>query len=235
MLNDFEKLHCPFVRKIFPISQEDFKQYRYEYNIRTPELYLAINEVNSGYEWVFEDKETIAVEKLDGSNFCIRTENSYVVEVQNRDNIIETSLKLNKVNGFYLGAMEGILSAIKKGYLKDNYIQYGELLGPEIQGNPYKLDKHILYPFEKTIGSLRYKSFNNYEPTYENLSNWFKTHLKSLFYSRVHNIPIKDCDIFSEGVIFYNFKRKEQGLVYRAKLRRDMFPNYYDKIIIPGI
>ncbi len=34
-------------------------------------------------------------------------------------------------------------------------------------------------------------------------------------------------DTMAEGVVFYNLRRKEEGKIYRAKLRRDMFDWYY--------
>jgi len=40
-----------------------------------------------------------------------------------------------------------------------------------------EIDHHIWYPFEKAIGSLKYKSFNKHEPTFENLRSWFKDYL----------------------------------------------------------
>ena len=35
--------------------------------------------------------------------------------------------------------------------------------------------------------------------------------------------------VFAEGVIFYNLKRQERGEVYMAKLRREMFPWFYEE------
>jgi len=45
------KIECPFVRK--------------EINGK----YLVINEINPGYEWVFEDDSVMAIEKLHGTMF----------------------------------------------------------------------------------------------------------------------------------------------------------------------
>jgi len=37
----------------------------------------------------------------------------------------------------------------------------------------------------------------------------------------------------AEGIVFYSLKRKEEGKVYRAKLRRNMFEWFYsDRIKI---
>ena len=37
-----------------------------------------------------------------------------------------------------------------------------------------------------------------------------------------------DEKVFAEGVVFYNRQRQAQGLSYMAKLRRNMFPWYYN-------
>lgn len=233
MLTDFPKLECPFVRKNFLISKEHYEKVKQKTHLRSPELYLAIDEVNPGYEWVFDDPDTITVEKLDGTNVKLRTEDGRLAEVQNRLNVIDF-YKVIGVSKFNLALLEGIFGAIAKSHVTNNAEMAGELIGPDLQGNPYQLTKHVWYPFERTIGSLQYKSFKKYPATFENLSAWFEWNLKSLFASKIHDTPFTDTNIFAEGVIFYNLKRKEQGLTYMAKLRRDMFDWYYDIEIIDG-
>jgi len=39
----------------------------------------------------------------------------------------------------------------------------------------------------------------------------------------------------AEGVVFYNFKRRDEGQVWMAKLRRDMFPWYYQNVEIKNV
>lgn len=226
LLTDFPKIECPFVRKIFLINTEDFKKHGSMLKLRAPEVYLVTPEVNPGYEWVFDDPETIAIEKLDGTNVKLKTENGRLIALQNRKNVLDP-LQIMKGKSFII---EGIFMSIQKGYVVDNQEQAGEVIGPKLQGNPYRLDQHIWYPFEKAIQHLRYKSFHHHERTFENLNAWFKDHLKSLHHSkRVGH----ENSIFAEGVIFYNLKRKAENKKYMAKLRRDMFDWFYsDKIEI---
>ena len=132
-----------------------------------------------------------------------------------------------KGNAFII---DGVFMAIQKGYVADNVEQAGEVIGPKLQGNPYQLDSHIWYPFEKSIAHLKYKSFHEHERTLANFSAWFKDHLKSLHHSK--RVGYENA-IFAEGVVFYNLKRKAEKKSYMAKLRRDMFDWYYsDKIEI---
>lgn len=243
MLTDFPKIECPFARKTYQVNNQDFKKHGNKLKLRTPEVYLVTSQINPGYEWVFQDNDTIAVEKLDGTNIKLKTENGRLVVIQNRKNVIDP-LQVLKGNPHII---EGVFRAIQKGYVEDNKEQVGELIGPKLQGNPLKLDNHMWYPFEKAMTSLRYKSFNNHERTFENLSSWFKDHLFSMHYAKRQGFmgrhkgskdgPIlfgKDEEpVFSEGVIFYNLKRRDEGKTYMAKLRRDMFDWYYsDKIEI---
>ena len=219
-LSDFPKVECPFIRKLYPVEAEGFKKHGRRLQLRKPEVYLATPEVNPGFEWVFDDPDTIAVEKLDGTNVKLQTENGRLIALQNRKNVIDP-LQLLSGKAFII---EGIFMAIQKGYVEDNIVQAGEVIGPKLQGNPYHLNSHIWYPFEKAIKHLRYKSFHKHEPTYDNLSGWFKDHLKSLLHSKASGYENAD---FAEGVIFYNLKRKADGQSYMAKLRRDMFEWYY--------
>ena len=87
-LSDFPKVECPYIRKTFNVNKDDFKQHGASLKLRSPEVYLVTPEINPGYEWVFEDPDTIAVEKLDGTNVKIKTANSRLIALQNRKNII---------------------------------------------------------------------------------------------------------------------------------------------------
>jgi hypothetical protein len=229
ILSDFPKIQCPFVRKIYKVNKEQWKKFGARLELRVPEVYLAVNEINPGYEWVFADKETIAVEKLNGTNVKIFTEKGRLISVQNRLNVIDP-LQIIKGKTFII---EGIFQSIGKGYVKEDGEQSGELIGPKVQGNPYKLDVHQWYPFEKAIKGLGYRSFHEHEPTFENLSAWFKDWLFSRLYTkRASKLGLED-KVMAEGVVFYNLKRKAEKKVWMAKLRRDMFDWYYkDKIEI---
>lgn len=230
LLSDFPKLQCPFIRQTFKVDKEQFKKDGRKFGLRAPEVYLVVERINPGYEWVFEDSETIAVEKLNGTNIKIKTEDGRLLAVQNRKNIIDPL----QILGGKGHIMEGIFQAIDKGYVAEDGEQCGELLGPKVQANPYKLKYHLWYPFEKAVSSLRYKSFYEHPRTFDNWSSWFKDWLFSLFYTKIASKEGRDDKVFAEGVVFYNFKRKAEGKVYMAKLRRDMFDWYYAGIDIIG-
>ena len=225
-LSDFPKVECPFIRKTFKVNKDDFKKHGRKLQLREPEVYLVTNEINPGYEWVLDDPDTIAVEKLDGTNVKLKTENGRLLALQNRKNILDP-LQIMKGKAFIV---EGVFTSIQKGFVEDNKEQAGEIIGPKLQANPYLLDNHLWYPFEKAIKHLKYKSFHQHERNLENFSAWFKDHLKSLFHTK--RVGYENA-VFAEGVIFYNLKRKAENKSYMAKLRRDMFEWYYsDKIEI---
>jgi len=224
-LTDFPKIECPFVRKQFHINVDDWKQYGNRLQIREPHLYLVTPEINPTFEWVFDDPDTFAVEKLDGTNVKIATVEGELKALCNRKQIINP-LQIVKGKTFII---EGIFTAIQKGYVHLNGEQAGEVIGPKLQGNPYELNNHIWYPFDKAIKHLRYKSFHDHARTFDNWSSWFKDWLYSRFATKSGN-P----NIMAEGVVFYNLKRKAENKRWRAKLRRNMFDWYYSDYIRIG-
>lgn len=229
MLSDFPKIQCPFIRQDFKVNKEQWKKYGSRLQLREPKAYLAVDKVNPGYEWVFDDEDTFAVEKLDGTNVKLLTEGGRLVALQNRLNVIDP-LQIIKGKTFII---EGIFRAIAKGYVKADGEQSGEVIGPKLQGNPYKLDVHEWYPFEKSIKDLSYRSFHEHERTWDNWSVWFKDWLVSRYYTKRTKIGTDKEKVMAEGVVFYNLKRKAENKCWMAKLRRDMFPWFYsDKIEI---
>ncbi|MDC0980293.1 RNA ligase family protein [Bdellovibrionales bacterium] len=226
-LTDFPKVYCPFIRKTFKVNEQDWSKHGRALGLRKPEAYLVINKINPGYEWVFDDKDTFAVEKLDGTNVKLKTDDGRLVALQNRKNIIDP-LQVMKGKTFII---EGIFRSIQKGYMEMNGIQTGELIGPKLQGNPYKIDNHEWYPFEKAITALTYKSFDEHERNFENWSSWFKNFLRSRYFMKTHKVSFGE-SVFAEGVIFYNLRRRDEGKSWMAKLRRDMFDWYYEDLKI---
>lgn len=229
-LTDFPKLYCPFIRQTFKVSPEDFRTHRSRHPLRSPEVYLVVDRVNPGYEWVFDEPETIAVEKLNGTNIKLKTEKGRLVALQNRKNVIDP-LQILSGKTFII---EGLFRSIGKGYVKADGEQAGELIGPHVNGNPYKLDFHEWYPFEKAVTGLGYKSFHEHERTFDNWSAWFKDGLFSRYYTKIASKKGIADKVFAEGVVFYNLRRKAEGKVYMAKLRRDMFDWFYSGIEIIG-
>ena len=240
-------MHCPFIRETFSVNKDDWKKYGRKLQLRSPKVYLVVNEINPGYEWVIDDPNTFAVEKLDGTNIKLKTENGRLVSLMNRKNVIDP-LQIIKGKTFII---EGVFRAIQKGYIDKDGIQAGELIGPKLQGNPYELNNHIFYPFSKAIKHLKYRSFDEHDRNFDNWESWFKDWLVSRFHSKrkmkvdskkfkqgimAYNYKTKgkqDDKVFAEGIVLYNLKRKSEGKTYMAKLRRDMFSFYYeDKIKI---
>ncbi len=226
-LSDFPKIYCPFLRQTFAVDHEDWKKNGSRLGLRDPKAYLVVNRITPDYEWVFEDPETIAVEKLNGTNIKIYTEKGRLVAVQNRKNNIDP-LQILHGKTFI---MEGIFQSIGKGYVEENGEQAGELIGPKVQGNPYKLLVHEWYSFEKAIKDLRYKSFHEHERTFDNWSSWFQEGLVSRYFTKRASKLGLDEKVMAEGVVFYNLKRKAEGEIWMAKLRRDMFDWYYSDSI----
>jgi len=228
ILSDFSKLQCPFIRQTFEVNKDHFRKYGPHYQMRGPEVYLVVNIINPGFEWVFEDENTFAVEKLDGTNVKVLTKNKNIVAIQNRKNVVDPL----KMSGAHIYIMEGIYRAIQLGFLQPDGEQAGEVIGTKFQGNPYKIDGHIWYSFQTAIERLKYNSFEKYDKSFENWSSWFKEGLLSRFYSKKAAKEGKADSIFAEGVVFYNLKRKNLKQTWRAKLRRDMFDWYYDGVEI---
>ena len=231
MLTDFPKIQCPFIRKNFAVDKAQWKKHGRRLQLRDPEAYLVVDQVNPGYEWVFEDEDTFAVEKLDGSNVKLRTDGGRLVELQNRKNVIDP-LQIIKGKTFLV---EGVLMSATKGYVQPEGEQAGELIGPKLQGNPYRLDVHEWYPFERAITALRYRSFDEHERNFDNWSSWFKDYLFSRYFQKRASKMKWDDKVMAEGVVFYNLRRKAEQKTWMAKLRRDMFDWFYaDKIEIVG-
>ncbi len=223
-LSDFPKLHCPFLRQTFAVNREQWRKHGRSLGLREPEAYLVVERVNPGYEWVFDDPDTFAVEKLNGTNVKILTREGRLVAVQNRLNVLDP-LQIMKGKTFII---EGVFQAIGKGYVKEDGEQAGEVLGPKVQGNPYKLDVHLWYPFETAMDALRYRSFHEHERTFDNWSSWFREYLYSRFFAKRASKTGSKEQVFAEGVVFYNLRRRDAGGSWMAKLRRDMYPWFYE-------
>jgi len=231
LLTNFPKIECPFIRQTFKVDPKRWKKVGSKLQLREPNVYLVVDRVNPGYEWVFEDDSTIAVEKLNGTNVKILTKNGRLEALQNRLNVIDP-LQIVKGKNFII---EGVFRAIGKGYVKMDGEQAGEVIGPKLQGNPYNLSFHEWYPFEKSLKALSYRSFHEHEKTFDNLNVWFKDWLFSRYYTKQSSMNESKEKVMAEGVVFYNLKRKAENRSWMAKLRRDMFDWYYaDEIDIYG-
>lgn len=199
----FEKLHSPFTRET-----DDGR-------------YLVTPEIEDGYDWVFEDEDVLAVEKLDGENIAVYIdEDGEVGDIYTREG--------NLVEPFgdpqYCYIVQGVIESHNRGWLdslESGELHYGELLGPQAQGNQYDLDEHVWVPFSYAQEHFAYESWGDYPKTFDVISGWFEESLIPLFAARAHNLAFSECeDEYVEGIIF----RHPDGRM--AKLRRNMFEWY---------
>ncbi len=198
--------------------------------------YVVVDEVNDrrskdtldeydfeDYSWVFEDDRVMAIEKLDGMNASILIESGNITGIWQKN---------RRVQPFGHGTThisKGIINSVERGYL-DNLGDghwMGEVIGPDINGNPYNLEQPLFIPFE-SYGKeyLQYTSWGKYPQTFDAISQWFKEELFSLFHMRFHGMSPEEASVsngtYCEGIVFTH----PDGRM--AKLRRDMFPWYYE-------
>ncbi len=194
-IHNMPKLQSPFVRK-----EIDGK-------------YIVTDKIEEGYKWVFEDISVMAIEKLHGTNVSILIQNGQIVGIWNRTERIPF---FNKGKKFII---DGILNSFEKKYMEflPDGQHFGELIGPKVNSNPYKLKEHLWIPFETySQNHLKYKCWGKYPKTFDSISEWFKE-LMPLYMIRK---GIKNG--FVEGIVFTH----PDGRM--AKLRRDMF-NWFEE------
>lgn len=216
--------------------------------------YVVYNEINNGFEWVFENDDVIAVEKLHGTNCCVDIDyGEHGKEI--RGYTRHGYRPMQEIEPY--GPMtehhwltRAFQNSIRRGYLDDldEGVHYGEVVGPDFHGNAHELDENLFIPFEWLADKCAYKSWGKYPKTFDALENWFNDQLFSLFYSRMHGADLDTASVsngtFCEGIIFvhpdgaYNevdIYTEEEELSggmhrkyspYHAKLRRDMFSGY---------
>ena len=197
-IQDMSKIECPFVRKEMPNGD-----------------YIITPEITPGYEWVFTDETVMAIEKLHGTNVSIVIEEGTVIQVYNRTERIPF---INKGKKWII---EGILNSKERGYI-DNLGDgqfFGELVGPKVNGNPYKLKEHLWIPFSTFCQKhLKYKSWGKYPKDFNTISNWFQNDLIPLYSAMVNSEDRMNG--FVEGIVFTH----PDGRM--AKIRKDMFDWY---------
>lgn len=193
-ITDMPKIESPFVREMID------------------GVCIVTPEIAEDCEWVFEDDRTMAIEKLHGTNVSILLQNGVITNAWNRT---ERIFFFNRGKRFII---EGLYNSFERGYMEflvDGQY-FGELIGPKVNKNPYKLKEHRWIPFETYAQEhLRYKSWGKYPKTFEAISEWFKE-LISLYSLMTGNKE----NGFAEGVVFTH----PDGRM--AKLRRDMFDGY---------
>jgi hypothetical protein len=173
--------------------------------------YVVINEINPGYEWVFNDESVMAIEKLHGTNVSILISDGVIVSIWNRTERIPFFNKGKK------HIIEGVLNSFERGYMEflGDGQHFGELIGPKVNGNPYKLKQHLWIPFETFCQKhLKYKSWGKYPKDFKTISDWFEKDLIPLYACMVNEDRKNG---FVEGIVFTHPDGRY------AKLRRDMF------------
>lgn len=216
--------------------------------------YVVQDEVMDGYEWVFENDNVIAVEKLHGTNCCVDIvygEHGMEIDGYTRHGH-EPMQKVDPYSPMteHHWLTRAFQNSLRRGYLDnlDAGVHYGEVVGPDFHGNAHELEENLFIPFEWLAEKCSYNSWGKYPKTFESLQNWFNDQLFSLFYARMHGTDLETASVsngtFCEGLVFVHPEGEyhENGLEpeeetlsngkerkyspRHAKLRRDMFGEF---------
>ena len=216
-IRDFPKLQSPFER-------EDVKG-----------KHVCVPKLREEYAWIFS-KDCLAVDKLDGTNVSVIIEDGRIKNIFNRCNRIDI-WKSSK--WFY----DGVRNSIELGNFNPDMLNdgqyFGELIGPKIQGNPYKLQDPRWVPFNYLKEKYAYKFWEHFVDEtkdlsigekFEKVSDLFKG-LWSIYKRQrgitgeVNETTSFENSLAAEGIVFYNINTGEM-----CKLRRDMFDWYKGRV-----
>lgn len=120
--------------------------------------FKVVNQLRKGCEWVFAG-EGRATEKVDGTNIRVTVRTGRVVRVEKRRNPSKIQRQQGIVDGWYVDTDENakedkwIYEVVREteitGWPDGEHSV--EALGPNIQGNPLGLSKHVYVPFNLDI------------------------------------------------------------------------------------
>jgi len=197
-VKDYPKISCPFVREMINGK------------------YLAIDEIQPGYNWVFEDDGVLAVDKIHGTNICAIFKDGVLQTIDNRatriihEPCISSNMKVNESR-----MIEGVINAISRKWIEKGYTGriYGELVGTTINCNIHNLTQHYFVPFDYLASHCHWNTWtkNKYPKTFDSIKAWFED-IPSLFTKRM----TKEVHL-AEGLVFYHPDGR------KAKIRRDFF------------
>ncbi len=177
--------------------------------------FKVVNRVRNGCEWVFAG-EGSATEKIDGTNIRLTVRSGHVVRVEKRRNPSKVQKQQGIIDGWYVDADEfgsedkWIFDAAKSTDISGwpDGEHSCEAVGPNIQGNPLGLEKHLCVPFNLII-----PRYDEIPRSYESLKDTL-TRLESL-YSPGH---------VAEGIVFHHPDGR------RAKIKRKDFNGKRDHV-----
>lgn len=166
--------------------------------------------IKTGSEWVAEG-EGVITEKLDGTNVRLTVRQGAIVRVERRRNPTKAEKSRGVIDPWYQDARDDdpaakyILLGAKNtdaSRLPDGE-HTAEALGPKIQGNPYRLEQHVIVPHcEAPV-------YPDMLRTYDNLAAWCGR-LQSLF------APGRE----AEGVVFHH----PDGRMVKLRARKFWLP-----------
>lgn len=217
---DMPKLESPFERE------------------EVDDKYVCIPKIKDEFRWVFTD-ESIAVDKIDGTNVSVWIRNYRPFAIMNRLNEIDIWRK----NGSRY--LSGVVEAIDRHYFSPLTCEdggyFGELIGPKIQGNPYNLKTHLWVPFSYMVGHYYLRFWPEFIKEIKGKSDFaifdeVDELMKAYWspYKRAKRIQgnIEDINknigfegLAGEGVVVYR-KGYENDYSKCCKIRRDQFDWY---------
>lgn len=211
--------------------------------------YVVYDEVTKGYDWVFENEEVKAVEKIDGTNCAVVVDNGSIESVWTRYGSKPFQRVATYGSPTHHHIVRAVQNSIQRDYLDlDEGVHYGEAVGVHFQGNPHELSEDLFLPFNWLVEHCQYESWGKYPKDYETIEKWFRDDLFSLFYSKMHGVDLDTASVsngtYCEGIMFvhpdYKYtediesvtEQVEDGTerevgIHFAKLRRDMY-EWYD-------
>jgi hypothetical protein len=194
----FPKVHSPFEREENESDE-----------------YVVFDSVNDGYEWVFENDDVIAVEKLDGTNCAVEMgRDSHSNSLRPVESYTRHGTEPFQVakpygdSGAHRQIVRAVQNSMQRGYLRslDEGVHYGEAVGPAFQANRHELKENLFIPFSWLADKCLYKSWGKYQKNFETIRGWFEEDLFSLFYSRMHGCDLDESSVsngtFCEGIMF---------------------------------
>lgn len=163
-------------------------------------------------EWQTKDYEWIVTEKLDGTSatfiklnkdFYVCSRNFLIMETEN--------------NIFWQIAKKYNLENKLKNKLKNRNIAIqGEVLGPGIQNNKYKLKEHDIYFFNAfDIDANQYLAWKEFSELIKELE--LKTVPLIADSVRIENLTIDDIIKMAEGKSKLDFNKEREGIVFKTK------------------